>query len=329
MPISFDWSATISNLPAQTIPAEWLATKGKGVKVALVDTGANLGLASLRHLGQIPGRKFFTAAPGFSVAKLTGQDMVGEAFGVAGPGHGTLFASLIAGKSPNPAPADKDLVTGIANEADFYIIKSTDESGEDTTFKHMLDALELAAKLGIDILITGHCRSNSLMGSDNVTQADIDRVFALPDVQKMFIFAPLKNRKGASFWPDITQINFPSNRPEVFNVAILPAVFMEVADHINAQNIPFLVSGFKGEVLSRTGVALSIGDEGSSDIEFFNSAAVYLMGGIATLALSVYKQQHGGALPSRDEFANILGNCCRPLDDAFGSFDKPSIFKKF
>ena len=118
MAVLFDWSKTISELPGNPVPPKWLANKGKDVKIAFVDTGISLGLASLVHLDKM-GRKFFTSTPGFSVTKVTGQDTVGEAFGVAGPGHGTLFASMLAGATPT-ASADKDLVGGIAPDAEWH-----------------------------------------------------------------------------------------------------------------------------------------------------------------------------------------------------------------
>jgi hypothetical protein len=319
MPITFDWSKTISELPGNPIPAEWLETKGKGVKVAFIDTGVNLGLASLNHLDKA-GHKFFTSAPGFSVAKFTGQDPVGEAFGVAGPGHGTLYASLLAGKNPTPVPEDKDLVTGIANDADWVIIKATDPSGEVTTIRQLLEAIELSANLGVEIIITGQCLSKSEMEFENLSVADVDRVFNLPGVKKMFVFAPLKNRTTVDAWTDITGENFPSNREEAFNVAKLPEIFDKVSGMIKAQNIPFLPSGFQGQLLSKTGDAM--------DMDFSNSGAVALMGGIAVLALSAFKNQNAGALPSRDQFAALLGTCCNPLPATLSSVVPPAIFKK-
>lgn len=318
MPINYDWSSTLANLPNNPIPATWLATKGQGVKVAFADTGASLGLSSLKHLDKA-GRKFFTSAAGFSVTKLTGQDAVGEAFGVAGSGHGTLYTSLIAGKSPAPAPTDKDLVSGIANAADFYLIKVTDESGELTTIKHLLNALELSANLGIEIFITGQCISKSEMAMEGISEAEVQRVFNLPGVKKMFVFAPLKNKRSASGWTGLVDGNFPSFCPGVFNVAKLPDFHAQISNVIKAQSIPFLLSGFSGEVLSKTGDA--------SEIEFSNSGAVAIMGGIAALALSFSKSQNGGASPAREAFGQMLQGCCRPYSDALGAYDKPAFFK--
>jgi len=318
MPISFDWLQTISTLPSNPIPPEWLDTKGKGVKIAIVDTGANLGLNSLKHLDNA-GHKFFTNAPGFSVTKLTGKDNVGEVFGVAGSGHGTLYTSLLAGKSPTQAPGDKDLVSGIANGAEIFIIKATDNSVEITTVKQLLDALKLSVNLGIEIFVTAQSISRSEIIREKLNESDIETLFNTPELKKMFVFAPLKNKRSALGWNDIVKDNFPNYLPDVFNVAKLPDFFASSPAVAKKPNIPFLLSGFTGKVLSKTGDAM--------DLEFSNSGAVSIMGGIAALALSFSKAHNAGALPSRDAFKALLQNCCRPIDDAMGSVDQPALFK--
>jgi len=320
MPTIFDWSRSISGLPSLPIPLEWLNTQGEGVKVAFADTGVNLSLPSLLHLNK-PGHKFFVGADGFSVAKLTGQDQVGEAFGVGGIGHGTLYASLLAGKSPDPAPMDKDLVIGLANDATYYLIRATDKSGEKTTVKHLLDALELSANLGVEIFITGQCISRSTMQFEQSSDADVKRVFDIPEVKRMFIFAPLKNRSTVSAWSNLTTDYFPSYCADVFNVAVLPKLFDQIKDVAQAQNIPFLLSGFEGKLLSKTGFF--------SDMSFSNSGATSIMGGIAILALAYFKQKNGGALPDKVEFTQLLASCSSPLSDALNPFVAPIIFKNY
>lgn len=317
MPTIFNWSETLANMPGQPVPQSWLHTQGNGVKAAFIDTGANLGLPSLRHLN-IAGRKFSTAVPSFSPAKLTGQDPVGEAFGVAGNGHGTLYTSLLAGKSPDPAPADKDLVLGIAPAAEWYIIRATDATGELTTTKNLLDAFELCANLGIEIAITGQCISLSEMQWEGLSQADLDRVFGLPGVQKMKIFAPLKNRVASDSWTGITTDNFPSCRPEVFNIAVLPDNFAQLSDELTALPISYFLSGFSGTVLGKFGTALSL--------RFSNSAAVAIAGGIAVLTLSHLKETGEGVPASKNAFAQTLNQRFRDIGDAFGQFNKPAIF---
>ncbi|MBN8680202.1 MAG: S8 family serine peptidase [Chitinophagales bacterium] len=320
MPITFDWSKTIAELPGSPVPADWLAANGDGVKVAYIDRGVNLGLASLEHVNQ-PGAKFFTGAPGFSVAKLTGQDLVGEAFGTEGRGHGTLYASLLVGKIPAVPPADKDLVNGLANGAKYFIIKARNANDKKTTAKNILDAIELAGNLKADIVILGQSISKAQLPFEGLNMAAVDRVFNLPSVQRMFIFAPLKNLEPSDPWANIASDNIPNLRTEVFNVARLPVNFESVSSVITPQNISFMLAGFSGKLLTKNGDA--------ADMEFSNSGAVAIMGGVAVLALSHFKKQNGGATPTRQQFAQLLGACCSPLQNASGSQTDPAFFRNF
>lgn len=333
MPINFDWSQSIASLPQHPVPAEWLATRGQGVKVAFIDTGVNFGPASLKHLNQ-PGRKFFTSANGFSVAKLTGQDPVFDDMGDANSGHGTLYATLLAGKTPDAPPDGADLVTGIANGASYYIIKARDPSVT-TTITDLLNALELSANLGIDIAIIGQTVPISELLNEGLTTADLNRVFSLPGVQKMHIFAALENRSQGGNWGNITSGFFPSLRPEVFNVAKLPIDFDRVADTIKASPIAFLASGFEGQLLTKDGGATELKTieppvaNPSAEVAFANSAAVAIVGGIAVLAASFFKQQNSGNLPNKAQMAQMLGDLCLTMDDASGGFTPPALFKNF
>lgn len=315
MAITFDWPQTLP-----TLPPEWHATKGTGVKAAFIDTGVNFGQPSLLHLDRA-GHKFFTGASGFSPSKLTGQDSVGEFFGGPGQGHGTLYASLLAGKTPANPPPDKDLVEGIAPDADWYIIKARNANDRKTTIRNLLDALELSANLGVEIAITGQCISASEMPFEGLSDADLNRVFGLPGLQQMAVFAPLKNLETSDSWQGITDDNIPSRRPEVFNVCRLPANIGQLSDTIKQMPIPFLLSGFQGKVLSKTGSFV--------DLNFSNSGAVAIMGGIAVLALSFFKTQHPGSTLNRDTLRQLLSTACQPLDNALSNVVPPAIFKNF
>lgn len=319
MPILYDWAQTISELTDPSIPSAWIATRGKGVKVAFIDTGVNTGVSSLQHLN-ITGRKFFTGAPGFSVAKLSGQDLIGEAFG-GGMGHGTPYASLLAGKSPDPAPTDVDLVQGIAHDADFYIIKARNTNDRKTTIRNLLNALELCNAVGIEVAITGQSISTSEMAFEGLQEAELNRVFSLLSHTNMAVFAPLKNREATDSWANICSSNFPNLRSEIFNVAKLPDSPGPVLDLIQSQPIHFLLSGFSGKLLSKTGNAI--------DMTFSNSGAVALMGAIAVLAVSDFKQNNGGNEPDLSTLRTRLGQICKPLQSALNPFPKPSIFKNF
>jgi hypothetical protein len=320
MPTIFNWSQTIAELPGNPVPADWIAANGDGVKVAYIDRGVNLGLTPLEHLN-LPGHKFFTGAPGFSVAKLTGQDLVGEAFGTEGRGHGTLYASLLAGKIPAVPPAEKDVVNGLANGAQYFIIKARNSNDKKTTVKNILDAIELAGNLKADIVILGQSISKAQLPFEGLNMGGVDRVFNLPSVQRMFIFAPLKNLEPSDPWNNIAADNIPNLRPEVINVARLPVNFEAISTTILPQNISFMLSSFSGQLLTKNGNA--------ADMEFSNSGAVAIMGGLGVLALSYYKKQNGGATPSRQQFMQLLASCCTPLQNASGTQSEPALFRKF
>ena len=335
MPISFDWSETISSLPVNPIPAEWLATRGQGVKVAFIDTGVNFTAASLKYLNQA-GRKFFTGADGFSVDKLTGQDPVFDDMGDSNSGHGTLYASLLAGKTPDtpPPPPDADLVTGIANAAEFYIIKARDPSVT-STITNLKDALELSAKLGIEIAILGQCVPMTELAGEGLTPAELDRVFGLPGVKQMHIFAALENRSKGGDWNNITGGYFPNLRPEVFNVAKLPLVYDRVANVIQAKPVQFLAAGFEGKLLSKDGGILDLKaveppvPNPAEEVAFSNSGAVAIVGGIAVLAASFFKQQNGGAMPDRAQLTQLLAAHSQQIAAASSDFSTPALFNKF
>ena len=53
------------------------------------------------------------------------------------------------------------------------------------------------------------------MAFEGLTPADIDRVFSLPEVKKMHIFAPLKNLETTDPWENIVLENFPNLHPQV------------------------------------------------------------------------------------------------------------------
>ncbi len=320
MPISFDWSNALSTLPVQFIPASWLDTKGSGVKVAFVDTGANLNLALLKHLDK-PGHKFFTGAPGFSVTKLIGKDSVFDSFGAEDRGHGNKYLSLLAGKKPDDSNFNGDVVSGLANAAEYFIIKARDKTDKKTTIRNFLNALELASNLNVEVFITGQNIPLDEMSSEGIDALELKRVFELPGVQKMFIFAPLENRATEEPWDNIVSNYFPSLRPEVINVAELPQDFDQVFDIIENQEIHFLLVGFTGKLLAKNGTATEISS-------FSNSGAVAIAGGIATLAISFFKNQNAGQLPNKTQLLNLLNECCMPINDALGPFNAPAIFKK-
>ena len=126
------------------IPDEWKQSGGKNVKIALLDTGANLSHPALQHL-DISGRKFDVTLSGFDVDSATGDDPVDD----TAPGsnlHGTQLLSIIAANPP-----DDTGVKGIATDVEIYIIKIIDSQAR-TLASNFLKAIELCEKLDVDII---------------------------------------------------------------------------------------------------------------------------------------------------------------------------------
>ena len=126
------------------IPDEWKQTGGKHVKIALLDTGANLAHPALQHL-DISGRKFDVTRSGFDVNSATGDDTVEDTASGSNL-HGTQLLSIIAANPPEDTG-----VKGIATEAEIYIIKIIDNQSK-TLASNFLKAIELCEKLDVDII---------------------------------------------------------------------------------------------------------------------------------------------------------------------------------
>ncbi|UUV46242.1 peptidase S8 family protein [Bacillus phage vB_BanS-Thrax2] len=121
-----DWG-----LRAINVQHAWKSTKGKGVKVLVIDTGTDANHPELK--GKI---KY-----GINMFKKTNDitDMYG---------HGTHVSGLIAGNK-----------TGVAPEVDLYVAKVLDDKGEGS-MASVMDGITLAINFQVDVL----CMSLGIRG---------------------------------------------------------------------------------------------------------------------------------------------------------------------
>ena len=111
-----DWS-----LEAIGAPKAWEKTKGKGVKIVVIDTGVD------------------TSHPDLDVKFKF--DMINKSTNVTDDyGHGTHVAGLLTGK-----------YTGVAPEADLYVIKVLDEQGNGSA-SSVMDGITHAINIKADVL---------------------------------------------------------------------------------------------------------------------------------------------------------------------------------
>jgi subtilisin family serine protease len=160
-------------------PAAWALSRGGGVTVAVVDTGAQLDHPDLRLAGN-PGEQGTDASgnPKASngvdddgngyVDDHTGWDFVsGDNTPQDGHGHGTHVSGTIA------APEDGRGVVGVAPGAAAMPLRALDDDGTGST-ADVAEAFHYAGELGVDVV-------NASIGSYGLSYAERDAIAAHPD----------------------------------------------------------------------------------------------------------------------------------------------------
>ncbi|HEX8001871.1 MAG TPA: S8 family peptidase [Mycobacteriales bacterium] len=141
-------TSTIKNVFRDEIGATALAATGRGVRIALVDTGVN-------ETADLAGRIVAIQDPGGTPAALRKSvpcvDLSGEGTCADGYGHGTFLAGLIAGNGA----LSNGLYKGVAPEAEIVSIKIAGRNGAADVSK-VLAAIQWVVSFkddyGIDVL---------------------------------------------------------------------------------------------------------------------------------------------------------------------------------
>lgn len=106
--------------------------KGAGIKIAVIDSGCDINHVSLKD--SIAGVRNFTTEDNKNPRIVT--DRVG---------HGTHVAGIIA------ANEDKNIMSGVAPDADLYILKAIDKTGSGK-LSWVINAINYAVELEVDII---------------------------------------------------------------------------------------------------------------------------------------------------------------------------------
>ncbi|NLY43232.1 MAG: S8 family peptidase [Clostridiaceae bacterium] len=121
-------------------PLEWSETKGKGIKVGVIDTGIDLNHDDLK--GRIKDYVNFTTSDR--------KDVNDE------NGHGTHVAGIIAAEQNGKG------IIGVAPEADLYIAKAFDKNGT-ANFESIRKSIEWMIEKDVDVI-------NMSFSSDTATR---------------------------------------------------------------------------------------------------------------------------------------------------------------
>lgn len=207
----FNW-----NLEIQGVPPTWRQTEGAGVKIAVIDSGADLTHPALQHLAALTHNRFNAARPDFDpmAADLNGEEDVMDA-AVNGEAHGTYCASVIAARAVDTAPHG---VGGVAPAAEILVYKATDADGESTN-AYFLKALKSAIRQNVDLISVSYVPT----GVRAAQRDEIDALFRQMAEQGIVMFVALDN---TNLLTELNNMRYPATRPEVIPVGVVSPKFM-------------------------------------------------------------------------------------------------------
>ncbi|MCT1722851.1 S8 family serine peptidase [Kocuria marina] len=180
----------------------WKSATGKGVKIAVIDTGVD---GSHQDLKDAVGEG--TDVSG--VGKANGQDGLG-----AEPEHGTLVASLAAGRGHGPAnqdgPGGTRGIIGVAPEAEILPVSlwvGSEHPGARDIDEQIPDAVRWAVDHGADVI-------NMSLGSNATGWPPAwDSAFAYAEEKGVLVVAAAGNRGSG-----LNQVGAPATIPGVLSV---------------------------------------------------------------------------------------------------------------
>ena len=180
----------------------WKSATGKGVKIAVIDTGVDGSHQDLKGAVQ-PG------ADVSGVGRANGQKGLGSE-----PEHGTLVASLAAGRGHGAKSADgpggQEGILGVAPEAEILPV-SLGLGVQDPAVKSVDEQIPQAVRWAVD---HGADVINMSVGSDSTAWPQSwDSAFAYAEEKKVLVVAAAGNRGSG-----LNQVGAPATIPGVLTV---------------------------------------------------------------------------------------------------------------
>ncbi|RSR96945.1 type VII secretion-associated serine protease mycosin [Streptomyces sp. WAC00469] len=194
----------------------WAQSTGKGVQVAVIDTGVDVKNPQLKHA--VDASKGLNNLPAKNAKgeKIDRGDSHGTTDTV---GHGTRVAGIIAAR-----PAKGTGFVGLAPDATIIPIKQNDAEGNGTA-KTLAEAIRHAVSVGADVINISQDTANAVRPDDSLQQA-VD--YAL-DHQVVVVASAGNDGLGGN-----VKVTYPASYPGVLAVA---------ASDRNNERAPFSQSG--------------------------------------------------------------------------------------
>jgi major intracellular serine protease len=291
---TFNWNQSLLGLPP-----EWRATRGAGVKIALLDSGFDLSHPALAHL-DVAGRTFDAGRPGFRPqARLVGEDDVSDRSPLDKPLHGTQCASVLAAQD-----ASADGLIGVAPDAEIYLLRVTDPASE-TFLEQFVKAVTLALIKDVDIIAASYFPTFQAAPDFAV----LGELFGKIRENRVFLVTTLENTGRMD---RLNGLKFPSNQPEsiVAGAATSRLLTPLPAGHLFSPAIRFLLPEQRVRGCAANG-------QYDDNRTLSSSLATSALAGALALALADWRQNHAPTeRPTRDEALNLLHQIATPYEPA-------------
>ena len=253
----------------------WKSATGKGVKIAVIDTGVD---GSHQDLTGSVGEGTDVSGKGAA----NGQEGLGEE-----PEHGTLVASLAAGHGhgdgSSDGPGKQQGIMGVAPEAEILPVSlwlGDEQAGVRDVNQQIPDAVRWAVDHGADVV-------NMSVGSNSTAWPESwDSAFAYAEEKGVLVVAAAGNRGSG-----LTQVGAPATIPGVLSVGGVDRKGVASWDS-SSQGISIAVAGPSEDMVG------AMPDDGYAEWSG-TSATVPLVSGAAALIKQKYPDLTGAQIAQR------------------------------
>jgi subtilisin family serine protease len=283
------------------LPRAWELTRGAGVTVAIVDSGARLDHPDLApniwtNFGEVPGNGVDDDHNGY-VDDVHGVDLTSAAPGQDisdGHGHGTHVAGIVG------AAANGRGVVGVAPQVKLMIVKVLSASGAGTTGA-LAEGIRYAAANGARII-------NVSLGGDS-RDMRVDAAVQAAGAANVLVVASAGNSSR--------DIDVAPNWPAAIAAPNLIAVAATDPEDGRAINSASNYGRLAVQLAAPGAEILSTANDGGYVLKTGTSMAAPMVAGVAALAASV-----NPGIPAADLRAELMQNAARsPLPVAAGYVD--------
>lgn len=294
----FDWQEQLKPI----LPPEWLSTQGKGVKIAVLDSGLNLDHPAFKHFNKGIGHRYNATLPGDRLI-MGGNDDVSEQK-TDNTDHGTPCLSIISG-------LQEGVFKGIAPLAEIFVIKvSRKVPGspfEIFQAPDFINGLKIAKGLKVDFAVAALTFSQMKLNDFNLSKLAVDQVVDQFLGSDLELFSSIKNYHVFTDGVILSQKYFPTWHPKSINCGYVPAadLFEKLQQDVNFH---FFWDNFKPVVYRASGQL--------EEADLSTSYATYLSAGVAALGLAHLKatEKENFKPRKRAELLQMLQNVSQPLE---------------